>query len=151
MFRETLGPLADQRGQIGPQPSDARVGRRLLPPPLEVLLRECFGLGGAPGDTVNAQLRGQRLEHDNRRSQAAEGDCPAKVTLGNIYDVEAPEVGDVRWDMSAFKAYRLDLHSEQKAFAFSGEALEYVTPSAEVEFEDEDHDPNRPARDSFAV
>jgi rubrerythrin len=73
------------------------------------------------------------------------------------------------------------LHSEQKAFAFYDEALEYVTHpdvkalfeelreeeaehvsmlvkiianlprSAEVELEDEDYDPNRPNRDSFEV
>jgi erythrin-vacuolar iron transport family protein len=90
-------------------------------------------------------------------------------------------VRDVRWNMSALKAYQLALYSEQKAFAFYDEALEFVTqpdvkalfeelreeeaehvnmlvkiiaklpPSAEVELEDEDYDPNRPARDSFEV
>ena len=83
--------------------------------------------------------------------------------------------------MSALKAYQLALYSEQKAFAFYDEALEYVKQpdvrtlfeelrdeeaehvqmlvkiiaklpaSAEVELEDEDYDPNRPARDSFEV
>ena len=90
-------------------------------------------------------------------------------------------MGDVRWGMSALKAYQLALFSEQKAFAFYDEALEFVDqpdvkalfeelreeeaehvrmlvkiiaklpPSAEVELEDEDYDPNRPARDSFEV
>jgi rubrerythrin len=83
--------------------------------------------------------------------------------------------------MSALKAYQVALYSEQKAFAFYGEALDYVDqsevkalfeelrdeedehvrmlvkiiaklpPSAEIEPEDEDYDPNRPARDSFEV
>jgi rubrerythrin len=109
------------------------------------------------------------------------GDRPAKVRLDDLFDVEAPSLGDVRWNMSALKAYQLALHSEQKAFAFYDEALEHVTqpdvkalfeelrdeeaehvrmlvkiianlpPSAEVELEDEDYDPNRPARDSFEV
>ena len=79
------------------------------------------------------------------------------------------------------RAYQVALSSEQKAFAFYDEALDYVTqpdvkalfeelrdeetehvnmlvkiiaklpPSAAVELEDEDYDPNRPARDSFEV
>jgi rubrerythrin len=123
----------------------------------------------------------KHCEEIAERRLALFGDRPAKVTLDDIYDVEAPEVGDVRWNMSAFKAYRLALHSEQKAFAFYDEALEYVTqpdvkalfeelreeeaehvrmlvkiianlpPAAEVELEDEDYDPDRPARDSFEV
>jgi rubrerythrin len=83
--------------------------------------------------------------------------------------------------MSVLKAYQLALYSEQKAFAFYDEALEHVSqpdvktlfeelrdeeaehvnmlvkiianlpPSAEVEMEDEDFDPERPARDSYEV
>jgi rubrerythrin len=98
------------------------------------------------------------------------GDRPAKVTLDDIFDVEPPEFREVRWNMSAFEPYQLALCSEQKAFAFYDEALEYVTqpdvealfeelreeeaehvrmlvkiiaklpPSAEVELEDEDED-----------
>ena len=107
------------------------------------------------------------------------GDEEARVTLDDIFDVEAPEMGDVRWNISVLKAYQLALYSEQKAFAFYDEALDYVTQpdvkalfeelrdeetehvnmlvkiianlpkSAEVELEDEDYDPNRPVRDSF--
>jgi rubrerythrin len=123
----------------------------------------------------------KHCEEIAERRLALFGDKPAKVTLDDIFDVEAPEFGEVRWNMSAFKAYQLALYSEQKAFAFYDEALEYVTqpdvkalfeelreeeaehvrmlvkiianlpPSAEVELEDEDYDPNRPARDSFEV
>jgi rubrerythrin len=123
----------------------------------------------------------KHCEEIAERRLALFGDQPAKVTLDDIFDVEAPSMGDVRWNMSALKAYQLALYSEQKAFAFYDEALEYVTqpdvkalfeelreeeaehvrmlvkiianlpPSAEVELEDEDYDPNRPARDSFEV
>jgi erythrin-vacuolar iron transport family protein len=123
----------------------------------------------------------KHCEEIAERRLALFGDQPAKVTLDDIFDVEAPSMGDVRWNMSALKAYQLALYSEQKAFAFYDEALEFVTqpdvkalfeelreeeaehvrmlvkiianlpPSAEVELEDEDYDPNRPARDSFEV
>jgi rubrerythrin len=144
-------------------------------------------LGTRGVDDAGAVFRSMAINEGKHCDEIAErrlalfGDRPAKVTLDDIFDVEAPEVGDVRWDMSAFRAYRLALHSEQKAFAFYDEALEYVTqpevkslfeelreeeaehvrmlvkiianlpPSAEVELEDEDFDPNRPARDSFEV
>jgi erythrin-vacuolar iron transport family protein len=121
----------------------------------------------------------KHCEQIAERRRALYGDMPARVTLDDIFDVEAPEVGDVRWNMSALKAYQLALHSEQKAFAFYGEALAYVTHpevkalfedlreeeaehvrmlvriianlprAAEIELEDEDYDPNRPNRDSF--
>jgi rubrerythrin len=113
------------------------------------------------------------------RRLALFGDQRARVTLDDIYDVEAPGFGDVRWNMSVLKAYQLALFSEQKAFAFYDEALDYVDQpdvkalfeelreeeaehvsmivkiiarlpkSAEIELEDEDYDENRPARDSF--
>ena len=123
----------------------------------------------------------KHCEEIAERRLALFGDQPAKVTLDDIFDVEAPSMGDVRWNMSALKAYQLALFSEQKAFAFYDEALDYVDqpdvkalfeelreeeaehvnmlvkiiaklpPSAEIELEDEDYDPNRPARDSFEV
>ena len=113
------------------------------------------------------------------RRLALFGDQKARVTIDDIFDVEAPSMGDVRWNMSVLKAYQLALYAEQRAFAFYDEALEYVTQpdvkalfeelreeeaehvdmivkiiarlpkSAEIELEDEDYDENRPARDSF--
>jgi erythrin-vacuolar iron transport family protein len=144
-------------------------------------------LGSRGVDDAGAVFRSMAVNENKHCEEIAErrlalfGDRPAKVTIDDIFDVEAPGVGDVRWNMSALKAYQLALYSEQKAFAFYDEALEYVTqpevkvlfeelreeeaehvrmlvkiianlpPSAEVELEDEDYDPNRPARDSFEV
>jgi len=144
-------------------------------------------LGSRGVDDAGAVFRSMAVNESKHCEEIAErrlalfGDQPARVRLDDIFDVEAPESGDVRWNMSAFKAYQLALHSEQKAFAFYDEALEGVTqpdvkalfeelreeeaehvrmlvkiianlpPSAEVELEDEDYDPNRPARDSFEV
>lgn len=144
-------------------------------------------LGSRGGDDAGAVFRSMAVNETKHCDEIAErrlklfGEQPAKVTLDDIFDVEAPDFGEVRWNMSAFKAYRLALYSEQKAFAFYDEALEYVKqpdvralfeelrdeeaehvnmlvkiianlpPEAEVELEDEDDDPNRPAKDSFEV
>jgi rubrerythrin len=126
-----------------------------------------------------AENETKHCEEIAERRLALFGDETARVTLDDIFDVEAPEMGDVRWNISVLKAYQLALFSEQKAFAFYDEALDYVTQpdvkalfqelrdeetqhvnmlvkiiaklpkSAEIELEDEDYDPNRPARDSF--
>jgi rubrerythrin len=144
-------------------------------------------LGSRGVDDAGAVFRSMAVNESKHCDEIAErrlalfGDQRARVTLDDIYDVEAPRFGDVRWNMSVLKAYQLALFSEQKAFAFYDEALDYVDqpdvkalfeelreeeaehvrmlvkiianlpPSAEVELEDEDYDPNRPARDSFEV
>ena len=144
-------------------------------------------LGSRGVDDAGAVFRSMAVNETKHCEEIAErrfalfGDKPAKVTLDDIFDVEAPDMGEVRWNMSVHKAYQLALFSEQKAFAFYDEALDYVEqtdvkalfeelreeeadhvrmlvkiiaklpPSAEIELEDEDYDPNRPARDSFEV
>jgi len=144
-------------------------------------------LGTRSVDDAGAVFRSMAVNETKHCEEIAErrlalfGDQPAKVSLNDIFDVEAPASGDVRWNMSALKAYQLALFSEQKAFAFYDEALDHVDqpdvkalfeelreeeaehvdmlvkiiaklpPSAEIELEDEDYDPNRPARDSFEV
>ncbi len=144
-------------------------------------------LGSRGADDAGAVFRSMAINENKHCEEIAErrlalfGDTPPKVTLDDIFDVEAPAFGDVRWNMSALKAYQLALYSEQKAFAFYDEALDHVDhpdvktlfeelreeeaehvdmlvkiiaklpPSAEVEIEDEDYDPNHPARDSFEV
>ncbi len=142
-------------------------------------------LGSRGVDDAGAVFRSMAVNENKHCEEIAErrlalfGDKPPKVTIDDIFDVEAPATGDVRWNMSALKAYQLALYSEQKAFAFYDEALDHVDqpdvkalfeelreeeaehvnmlvkiiaklpPSAETELEDEDYDPNRPARDSF--
>jgi len=144
-------------------------------------------LGTRGVDDAGAVFRSMAVNETKHCEEIAErrlalfGDQPAKVSLNDIFDVEAPASGDVRWNMSALKAYQLALFSEQKAFAFYDEALDHVDqpdvkalfeelreeeaehvdmlvkiiaklpPSAEIELEDEDYDPDRPARDSFEV
>jgi len=144
-------------------------------------------LGSRGVDDAGAVFRSMAVNETKHCEEIAErrlalfGDQPAKVRLEDIYDVEAPGMGEVRWNMSALKAYQVALYSEQKAFAFYDEALDQIEqadvralfeelreeeaehvrmlvkiiaklpPSAEIELEDEDYDPNRPSRDSFEV
>jgi len=141
---------------------------------------EQFGSRG--GDDAGAVFRSMAVNEQKHCDEIAErrlamfGDQPARVTLDDIFDVEAPDVGEVRWNMSVLKAYQLALYSEQKAFAFYDEALDHIAqpdvralfeelrdeesehvnmlvkiianlpPSAEVEIEDEDGDRDRPDR-----
>ena len=54
------------------------------------------------------------------------GDAPVLVNKDSLFDVEAPEISSIRWNMSPFKAFQLVLFSEQKAFDFYDKALSYV-------------------------
>ena len=65
------------------------------------------------------------------------GDTPPKVKLDDIFDVEAPDVGAPRWNMSQLKAFQVALASEKKAFAFYDEALPSVKqPDVKALFEE---------------
>jgi rubrerythrin len=50
-----------------------------------------------------------------------------RVSNTAIFDVEAPEFGAPRWNMSPLKAFQLALASEEKAYWFYDEALKHVT------------------------
>lgn len=71
------------------------------------------------------------------RRRALFGNAPARVKLDDIFDVEAPDVGSTRWNMSEFKAYQVALHSEKKAFEFYDRALRSVQqPDVKALFEE---------------
>lgn len=54
------------------------------------------------------------------------GTAPITVNKDALFDVEAPEISSIRWNMSPYKAFQLVLSSEEKAFSFYDEALSYV-------------------------
>ena len=82
----------------------------------------------------NEKKHGEQLA---RRRHALYGDTPPKVKLDDLFDVEAPDVGSARWNMSARKAFEVALSSEQKAFAFYDEALPHVNePEVKALFEE---------------
>ena len=88
------------------------------------------------------------------RRVALFGDTPATVKLGDIFDVEAPDVGSTRRNMSEFKACQVALYSERKAFEFYDRSLRRVTqPDVKalfVELRDEEAEHVRMVEDILA-
>lgn len=83
---------------------------------------------------VNESKHGEQLA---QRRVALFGDQRPQVTLNDIFDIEAPDVGAPTRNMSPFKAYLVALHSERKAFDFYDQSLRYVTqPDVKALFEE---------------
>lgn len=84
-----------------------------------------------PGDAASVfrSMAANEKKHGDQlaeRRRALFAEAPAKVKLEDIFDVEAPDVGAPRWNMSPLKALQLALASEHKAFAFYEGALTSV-------------------------
>jgi erythrin-vacuolar iron transport family protein len=139
-------------------------------------------LGTRTTDDAGAVFESMAVNENKHCEQLAErrfalfGDTPPKVKPDDIFDVEAPDVGATRWDMSPLKAYQVALMAERKAHAFYDQALRWVSqpdvkalfeelreeesehvqmlsdimaklpPSAESDLEDLDRDPYKPAK-----
>jgi rubrerythrin len=88
------------------------------------------------------------------RREAMFGDAPVRVSLDDLFDVEAPEEGAPRASMSARQAFEIALSSEQKAFDFYDEALKHVTdPEIQAlftELRDEETEHIRLVREAMA-
>ena len=61
------------------------------------------------------------------RRKALFGDAPMRVSRDDLFDVEAPDQGAPRSNMSTRQAFEVALAAEQKAHAFYDQALAYVT------------------------
>ena len=72
----------------------------------------------------NEAKHGQELE---ARRKALFGDAPAKLTLDDLYDVEAPDMGEPRRGMSTLQAFEVGLAAEKKAYDFYDMALPGIT------------------------
>ena len=72
----------------------------------------------------NEAKHGQELE---ARRKALFGDTPARLTLDDLYDVEAPDMGAPRRGMSTVQAFEIGLAAEQKAYDFYDAALPGIT------------------------
>lgn len=72
----------------------------------------------------NEEKHGKQLQE---KRESLFGDKPGRVTRDDIFDVEAPEMGSPKWNMSPLKAFELALESEQKAWEFYDEALKHVS------------------------
>ena len=72
----------------------------------------------------NEAKHGQEIEE---RRKKLFGDKPARVTLDDLFDVEAPDMGAVHRGMSVMEAFAVGLAAEQKAYDFYDLALPGVT------------------------
>ena len=72
----------------------------------------------------NEARHGQELE---ARREALFGSTPARLTLDDLFDVEAPDMGDARRGMSVMDAFAVGLAAEQKAYDFYDRALPGIT------------------------
>ena len=74
----------------------------------------------------NEAKHGQELD---ARRKTLFGDAPARLTLDDLYDVEAPDMGAPRRGMSAVQAFEVGLAAEKKAHDFYDMALPGITDS----------------------
>ena len=72
----------------------------------------------------NEAKHGSELE---ARRKALFGDAPARLTLDDLFDVEAPEMGAPRRGMSTVQAFEVGLAAEKKAYDFYDMALPGIT------------------------
>ena len=72
----------------------------------------------------NEAKHGQELE---ARRKSLFGDAPARLTLDDLFDVEAPEMGAPRKGMSTIQAFEVGLAAEKKAHDFYDMALPGIT------------------------
>ena len=89
-----------------------------------------LGRGGSGPGSFFASMAENEEKHRRQlsdRRKAMFGDAPARVSLDDLFDVEAPEVGAPRRSMSLLQAYELAKSSEQKAYDFYDEALPNIT------------------------
>ncbi len=114
--------------------------------------RRSSGDAGSIFDTMagNEEKHGHQL---SERRQKLFGDAPLRVSSNDIFDVEAPDAGAPRWNMSPLKAFQLALASEEKAFWFYDEALKHVEdPSVRelfTELRDEETEHVRMVKDAI--
>ena len=72
----------------------------------------------------NEAKHGRELE---ARRKALFGDAPARLTLDDLFDVEAPEMGAPHRGMSLVQAFEVGLEAEKKAHDFYDMALPGIT------------------------
>ncbi len=74
-----------------------------------------------------AENEAKHGEQIAERRKALFGDTPTRVTLLDVFDVEAPEAGAIYATMSPLQALEVALESEQQAFDFYDEALPHIS------------------------
>ena len=96
-------------------------------------------LSSDTGSVFESMAENEKKHRDQlvERRFALFGDKPPKMKLDDIFDVEAPDVGAPRWNMSQLKACQLALSAEKKAYDFYDVALPGVKqPEVKALFEE---------------
>ncbi len=61
------------------------------------------------------------------------GETPVQVSIDDLFDVEAPEVGAIKKTMSVVQAFDVGIAAEKKAYDFYQQALEHITDPEVIE------------------
>ena len=113
-----------------------------------------------PGDasSVFASMAENEAKHGKelaKRRQALFGDIAIRVSRDDLFDVEAPDHGAPRFNMSPLRAFEIALSSEQKAHDFYDQALAQVTDpeihALFIELRDEETEHERMLREAIAA
>jgi rubrerythrin len=86
--------------------------------------------GGYDAGAFFASMAENEAKHGHEleaRRKTLFGDAPARLTLDDLYDVEAPDMGEARRNMSTMQAFEVGLAAEKKAYDFYDIALPGVT------------------------
>jgi len=87
-------------------------------------------MGGSPTGAFFLKMAENEEKHGTEIFQkriAKFGKAPRKVSINDLFDVEAPEEGAIRSTMSVLQAFELGMAAEKKAYDFYDEALKYIT------------------------
>ncbi len=112
-----------------------------------------------PGDaaSVFASMAENEAKHGRdleTRRKAMFGEVPMRVSLDDLFDVEAPGMEATRSNMSPLRAFQVALASEQKAYDFYDQALGHVShPEIKAlftELRDEETEHVRMVREAMA-
>ncbi len=89
-------------------------------------------LGSSSDDDAASVFQSMAVNENKHGEEIAErrvalfGDVRPNVKLDDLFDIEAPDFGASRQDLSALEAYEVALSSEKKAFDFYDRALRHV-------------------------
>ncbi len=92
--------------------------------------------GGYDPGAFFASMAKNEAKHGSElaeRRKALFGDAPARLTLDDLYDVEAPEMGAARRGMSTLQAFEVGLDAEQRAHDFYDMALPGISDPDVIE------------------
>jgi len=92
--------------------------------------------GGYDAGAFFASMAENEAKHGSElaeRRKSLFGDAAARLTLDDLYDVEAPEMGAARRGMSTLQAFEVGLEAEKRAHDFYDMALPGITDPDVIE------------------